>query len=100
MNATSGAGGFSIHPLFDVRRVVPRDAPAFKLIDEIFSNPYEALGGYSLNRFLLRMQRLFEDGEASPRDTLSDGTTILHVSYCMPDEDVSKPTANKAISMQ
>lgn len=100
MNAISGAGGFTIYPLFEVRRVVPHNAPAFKLIDGILGNSYEPLGGHSLNSVMLRMQRLFKDGEASPRDTLSDGTTLLHVSYYMPDDKTSNPTTNEAISMQ
>ncbi|KAL5355089.1 hypothetical protein BJX96DRAFT_1777 [Aspergillus floccosus] len=78
MNTVSGAGGFTIVPAFDVRRVVPDDAPAFKLIDE-FSRALQngSSQGLSSDSVLLQLRHLFEEEKASPKDTLSDGTTLL-----------------------
>lgn len=103
MNAISGAGGFTIHPFFDVRRVVPDDAPAFKLLCDFlqFKNLETlSLNGQSADCFLRQLQKLFEDGEASPMDTRSDGSTLLHVSYCVQEDKVPMPNANEAISLR
>ncbi|EAU36670.1 predicted protein [Aspergillus terreus NIH2624] len=103
MHAISGAGGFTIHPFFDVRRVVPDDAPAFKLLYDFLQFPNLetlSLNGHSADCFLRQLQKLFEDGGASPMDTRSDGSTLLHVSYCVQEDKVPMPNANEAISLR
>ncbi|KAE8342955.1 hypothetical protein BDV24DRAFT_173359 [Aspergillus arachidicola] len=100
MNAVSGAGGFTILPSFDFRRVVPNDTPAFRLIGDFKSMLTERSSGVSPDRVLLQLQCLFEKGEASPNDILSDGTNLLRVSYCMPGDKAQEPKANEDISMR
>ncbi|PIG84677.1 hypothetical protein AARAC_001975 [Aspergillus arachidicola] len=99
MNAVSGAGGFTILPSFDFRRVVPNDAPAFRLIGDFKSMLTERSSGVSPDRVLLQLQCLFEKGEASPNDILSDGTNLLRVSYCMPGDKAQEPKANEDIKI-
>ncbi|KAK6815258.1 hypothetical protein RU639_008607 [Aspergillus parasiticus] len=77
MNAVSGAGGFTILPSFGFRRVVPNDAPAFRLIGDFTSMLTERSSGVSPDSVLLQLQCLFEKGEATPNDILSDGTNLL-----------------------
>lgn len=80
INATHGAGGLSICPVLDIQSVVPFDnQPAFDVVgsglwklkfsDDVFADMF------------IQLQRLFEEGKASPVDTLPNGATLLHVSY-------------------
>ena len=79
-----GAGGLSISPYLILRAVVPRDSPAFRLLDLSvwdrnnklrFSSPFD-----HVNWILQQLNLLFQDGKASPTDVTSDGTTLLYVS--------------------
>jgi hypothetical protein len=76
----SAADGFTIHHFFNVLRVVPEDAPAFALLKTLPRGPEPIPEGFSLGSFLLQLRQLFEERKALPKDTLSDGTTLLHVS--------------------
>jgi hypothetical protein len=73
---TNGAGGFSISPKLHFRAVVPKDSPAFKLLDK-YSHFMVEQG--EIRRTHQALFELFHAGRASPTDTLENGDTLLHV---------------------
>lgn len=87
MSITAGAGGFSISPCLNFRAVVPRDSPAFSLLDP--SRLYERFPRRSLidsnelceyfESALREIYELFRSKAASPNDVDEDGTTLLIV---------------------
>ncbi|KAJ5707512.1 hypothetical protein N7488_007313 [Penicillium malachiteum] len=78
--STRGAGGFSISPNLQVHPEVAPSSPSFDLLVK-----YLDIGcSTSLPKFKKSLEELFKKGEASPRDTLPTGETLLHVSYTTP----------------
>lgn len=71
--------GFSIQQSLECHRVVADNSPAFSFIDDLvessFTTTEEILHG-EVDKLL----EMFQQGQASPRDCLSDGRTLLHVS--------------------
>ena len=80
LEVTTGAGGFSISPNLDVYPVVSDSSPAFKLLSERDSMIWGGNMEGVLQDILKNLAQLFQDGKASPLDTLADGTSLLHVS--------------------
>lgn len=62
----------TIGPTVSVWPVVDRDSPAFRIIRRL--SEYGALDGA-----LAELHSLYNEGKASPRDTLPDGRTLMHV---------------------
>ncbi|PVH79597.1 hypothetical protein DL98DRAFT_655347 [Cadophora sp. DSE1049] len=87
-SATRGPGGLALSPQLTLRAVVPRNSPAFNLIDSIercptadvkkFSNPLD-----HANWVLRQLNILFNDGQASPIDVTEDGVSLLHLAVQM-----------------
>ncbi|KAH7323857.1 hypothetical protein BKA65DRAFT_75918 [Rhexocercosporidium sp. MPI-PUGE-AT-0058] len=82
LSVARGAGGLAISPHFMLRAVVPKDSPAFRLLD---FNAWNSDGGFRnpiehANWIIQQLAVLFRDGKASPTDTLPSGKTLLHVS--------------------
>lgn len=87
MSITAGAGDFSISPCLNFRALVPRDSPAFKLLD------YKTLSNHCSHTPLSRTSEVCENFEsalrevydlfrsrvASPNDVDEDGNTLLMV---------------------
>lgn len=65
-------------PPFGTRRVVPRNAPAFRLIGNLLD---EKDPGLTFDSVIESLRHLFNEGESFPRDTLSNGQNLLHVSF-------------------
>lgn len=80
LQITIGTGGFSISPKLEFRPVVPEDSLAFILLRSVGSRLKQGSNTYVIRDANRRLFELFREGEASPSDTLADGTTILHVS--------------------
>ncbi|KAL4793072.1 hypothetical protein BDV19DRAFT_391513 [Aspergillus venezuelensis] len=64
---------FSIQPILNLRRVVDIDSPSFEIIRSTISK-----NGMNYAEALLRLRSLFDEGKASPSDTLPDGRTLVH----------------------
>ena len=83
-----GAGGFSINPSLSCIRVVDRlKSPAFQLILYSFLRFQinRETDFVAMMRKLIRdLQRLFQDGRASPRDVTPSGETLFHVGHLLP----------------
>lgn len=77
IHLTRGAGGFSISPSLSCIRVVPYDSPAFYLLDRV----WEHCELSSVDDFIAKLQGLFQDGLASPRDVDPCGRSLLHVGH-------------------
>lgn len=86
MTVKQDAGYFSIAPSLHVRRVVADDSPAFELLRRVVikvrtspgaNRPNMAIYLEDARRTLFQM---FDNGQASPKDMLRDGRTLLHVS--------------------
>ena len=85
---TCGAGGLSISPVIQCLRVVSADSPVFQLVD--WSSVFKAGIVKSTTDFdiylrnnISKIERLFENGEASPYDVDSRRHTLLHVRIGM-----------------
>lgn len=78
-----GAGGFSLSPSLNCIRVVSYDSPAFKLIDTFLDEMDYDLAStlLQLDVLIRKLQELFQDGRASPRDVNPRGDSLLHVSH-------------------
>lgn len=63
-----------ISPSLRLRRVVDWDSPGFKVISDVRWNYRSCKDG------LAKLVKLFQNGKASPLDTLPDGTTMPEVS--------------------
>lgn len=81
LTVTKGAGGFSISPSVRFLAVVPPDSPAFRLLNDAGRKLRLQGDKTVIEHSHRRLLELFQDGEASPRDTLPDGNTILHVRH-------------------
>lgn len=91
ISITRGAGGLSISPVLRCAHVVPRDNPAFRLVnlqpwDSYRHAIYQRLQMKSkieleelLDINIQKLERLFRAGEASPYDVDLAGNTLLHV---------------------
>ena len=87
MTITIGAGGYSINPCLEFHAIVPFDSPAFLLLDYgtfrrhfHTTPPTESIGVCDFfENTLQQLYELFQDGRASPTDTVEDGSTLLHV---------------------
>ncbi|KAL4922626.1 hypothetical protein BDW62DRAFT_196630 [Aspergillus aurantiobrunneus] len=79
--------GFTIHPTLGVRPVVGLDSPAFQIVRDF--HPHRE----TVDSALIKLRSLFEEGKASPKDTLPDGTTLLHLGvrtiFFRPNLDLS-----------
>lgn len=64
--------GVTIDPTISIWPVVDWNSPAFQILYEI--EEYE-----SINDALAELRSLFDQGKASPRDTLPNGQTLIHV---------------------
>ncbi|KAJ6014744.1 hypothetical protein N7540_009335 [Penicillium herquei] len=71
-----GAGGFSISPNLQVHPHVAPSSPSFDLLTKYLDSDCST----SLPKFKKSLEELFQKGEASPRDTLPNGETLLHVA--------------------
>lgn len=74
------ANGLSITPTLNFHAIVPDDSPAFKLVRSLQwpdATPEEAARHF--NEVLQELQRLFDQGRATPFDRTADGKTLLHV---------------------
>ena len=78
-----GAGGFSISPSLSCVRVVSDDSPAFNLVGSYLRKLhfYSAVEDVDFGKIIRKLQELFRDGRASPRDVNPHGYSLLHVSY-------------------
>ncbi|KAL4781649.1 hypothetical protein BJX76DRAFT_359684 [Aspergillus varians] len=65
--------GLAIHPVISLRSIVDYDAPAFRVVHEALLNR-----DFDFGDAVLKLRRLFEEGKASPGDTLPNGKTLLH----------------------
>lgn len=87
MSLTRGAGGLAIAPKLMLRAAVSRASPAFELLDWGLSRMNHKLEFQCsmdhANWILKELYTLFKNGNASPTDVLSDGTSLLHV--CIPN---------------
>ena len=87
ISITTGAGGCSINPCLEFHAIVPFNSPAFLLLDygtfrQHFHTtpPTETIEvGDFFKTTLQQLYDLFQDGRASPTDTVEDGSTLLHV---------------------
>ena len=85
ISITRGAGGLSISPNLRCARLVSRNSPAFKLVDDLVLQIYplqpEDMGKLeaSLDIGIHGLALLFRDGKASPYDVDLEGNTLLHV---------------------
>ena len=87
ISITTGAGGYSINPCLEFHAIVPFDSPAFLLLDygtfrQHFHTtpPTESIEVCDFfKNTLQQLYELFQDGGASPTDTVEDGSTLLHV---------------------
>ena len=85
ISITRGAGGLSISPNLRCARLVSRDSPAFKLVDDLSQKFYvltpEDMGGLEalVDISIHGLALLFRDGKASPYDVDPEGGTLLHV---------------------
>lgn len=83
MTIEQKAGSLSMGPSLHMRRVVADDSPAFKLLQRVARKLWEiprvnkAMYLEDARRALFQM---FDCGQASPKDMLRDGSTLLHVS--------------------
>jgi hypothetical protein len=82
--ALAYGAGFSINQSLECHRVVSIDSPAFSLIRDLVkssSNTTEEVFCGEVDKLL----EIFQQGQASPHDRLSNGKTLLHVSItCSP----------------
>ncbi|KAL2860023.1 hypothetical protein BJX68DRAFT_260995 [Aspergillus pseudodeflectus] len=79
LTMTNGAGGFSISPKLHFRAVVPKDSPAFKLVDKYGRHHrFLHMENGEIRRTHEALFELFRAGRASPTDTLENGDTLLH----------------------
>jgi len=73
--------GWSISQNLTYKAVVPNDAPAFKVLNKYLPTP----GFGSCEHYIASCSRdlkvVFRSGQGSPYDTLTDGTTLIEVSY-------------------
>ncbi|KAL4965781.1 uncharacterized protein BDV14DRAFT_199554 [Aspergillus stella-maris] len=77
---------FSIQPTITFRRVVNPDSPVFKTIENLLCTKNKNYGN-----ILLHLRHLFDEGKASPSDTLPNGRTLVHQAICfLPVIPVSK----------
>jgi hypothetical protein len=70
--------GFSVTHTLESHRVVTRASPAFRFVDDLITSSFctpEELFRNEVKRLL----EMFQLGQASPRDRLSNGDTLLHV---------------------
>lgn len=83
MTIEQKAGALLIGPSLHMRRVVAADSPAFELLQQVVRRKWEfpranmAIYLEDTKRSLFQM---FDNGQASPKDMLRDGSTLLHVS--------------------
>ncbi|KAL3463006.1 hypothetical protein BJX64DRAFT_276724 [Aspergillus heterothallicus] len=86
------ANALSISPNLSFHGIVSKDSPAFKLFYDslfhCFSSREEAVCG--LNNITRDLQRLFDQGQASPFDRTADGTTLTHQVACSYYNTVSR----------
>jgi hypothetical protein len=87
MSITYGAGGLAIDPHLSCRWAVPADSAAFKLLTDtqksLFLSINWGLGDSetTIRKTIHKLSKLFDDGGASPTDTLPSGSTLLEVSF-------------------
>ena len=77
-----GMQNFSIFPNLTVKATVGKNAPAFRLIDEVlrsFKKASTIADGYVFDAYFLRLRQIFRERRASPTDVNERGLTILHV---------------------
>lgn len=87
VSVTAGAGGYSISPCLKFRALVPRDSPAFNLLDSRrFTDHFRDWPTSQTKEVckyfestLQQLYELFKDGAASPTDMDEDGRTLLNV---------------------
>jgi hypothetical protein len=83
MTIEQTAGSLSIGPSLHMRRVVADDSPAFELLERVARKLWQipsvdkAMYLEDTRRTLFQM---FDSGQASPKDMLRSGSTLLHVS--------------------
>jgi len=85
MSIIRGAGGLSIGPNLAFYPLVPKDAPALKLLKDLRSR-YEPLTETRVGDILQRLGEFFRNGDASPRDIDKDGGSLFLVSRKLEDE--------------
>ena len=93
ISITRGAGGFSISPNLQYRRMVPNGSPSFVLVSFRRNELREVNTKHALDSLLsvrlMEIQRLFASRQASPYDVNVRGDTILHVSAPTPSLNVN-----------
>lgn len=86
LEITRGAGGFAISPILQFRTIVSERSPAFSLLLDARGKHWPQECHINTQDISRQLFKLFQDGKASPLDTLPDGDTLLHVSeffyYC------------------
>ena len=91
ISITTGAGGYTINPCLKLHAIVPKNSPAFRLLDfdhckECFLTTRaprsKEISEYFENA-LRQLYELFKDGRASPTDVDESGQTLLHVIYAL-----------------
>ncbi|KNG90108.1 hypothetical protein ANOM_002095, partial [Aspergillus nomiae NRRL 13137] len=92
---TSGAGGFSISPKLEFHAIVTEDSPSFTFIRHlIFCCFRQSLGVEAPVAYSQTLAQMFQDGAASPSDTLANGMTLLHMLASLYPMVPSKEQAN------
>jgi hypothetical protein len=91
MTLSVASGTFSVNPSLSACRIVPKNSPAFELIDRMFNYPYH-VSPVDCSAGLIK---LFQTRKASPHDRLMDGTTLLHVSFDLVDFSICKYTEHR-----
>lgn len=104
MHLRRGAGGFSISPNLHCSRVVSSESPIFDLIDTQVFGIFDKKTNITseLNALMRKIEQLFRDGKASPRDVNEQGDSLLHVSHlaCYSDSRSNKIRCFKRIAWQ
>lgn len=75
--------GWSLSQNLTYRAVVPDDAPAFKALQRYLAEPQA--NGYetAVISCCQDLMAIFQGGHGSPSDILTDGTTLIEVSYTL-----------------
>jgi hypothetical protein len=75
--------GWSISQNLTYRAVVPDDAPAFRVLKKYLATP--GFGGceHCITSCSQDLRAVFQSGQGSPYDMLTDGTTLVEVSYSL-----------------
>ena len=74
---------WSISQNLTCRAVVPDDAPAFKVLEKYLTAPGFADYEHCITSCFQDLRAVFQSGQGSPHDMLTNGTTLIDVSYSL-----------------